>query len=89
MISSLTTRLPRKIVDAGGHELRADAQRILWRHITDTTGEGHKIDTPVFVVPGLTGNISSVTQALKRRVWASVEPETCNVHKGDVILPLN
>ena len=76
-------KVPRRIVGAGGNELRADAQGILWGHITDVEGNEHKFGTPVLVVPGLTRNIYSVTQALERVVRASFEPRNCSL-KGNI-----
>lgn len=61
LINCERLKVPRKTVDAGGNELRADAEEILWGHITDVVEQQRKFGTPVLVVPGLTKNIYSAT----------------------------
>ena len=75
-------KVPRRNVGAGGNELRADAQGILWDHITDVEGKEHNFGTPVLVVPGLTRNIYSVTQALNGECERLLNPGIAALRRG-------
>lgn len=72
----------QRITGAGGNDLRADAQGILWGHITDVEVKNISFGTPVLVVLGLTRNITSVTQALKLGIRASCEPRNCSLKEN-------